>query len=182
MWEQGLPPDDDPLRQGDLLESVWFPNMRLPLQRVKLGGEGVLLSAKSSWALVMSQCCDNEKGQPVALAPVSRQSNLTADQELALSNPEPFVGTDYSFQYFRLEAPDGIAALTPGPGQAIVVDLKKTALFPAESGELLTLRRRRMTPVARRLLRIKLMASWGRAEESDAEVLEGLNLPLGFSA
>jgi hypothetical protein len=182
VWETGDVPADDPLRQGDLLDGVLFPTLKHPLQVVSIDAtNGVLAPVREKWGVVVSHCCDNEPGEYVAIAQVQTAGNLTPDQEAALLNyePPPDHVSGYVFEDFRLEPIEGV--LDPKPRMHWVAKLTRTVtMWGEECKHLTALRRRRMTPQARRHLRLNLMLLWGRTEESDRRALEELGIPPDF--
>ena len=185
MWSDSLPDDDDPLRQGDLLVRVTLPKLRPPIPKVPVYQQTVTtVPALTTNAIVISQCCDNDQNDYVAVAPVGRLGNLKEHQVRALLNPEPvWKGTtfsEYVLEHFRIEPIQGILD-DPGRSRYLVANLHQSATFSGDCTPLLANRRARMNVQARRLLRIKLGLLWGRAEAGDVEELRQLGLPPGLS-
>jgi hypothetical protein len=181
VWDEEAPAEDDPLRQGDLLDGVVFPMLKQPVQVVRIeGSEGVLVPAKRKLGLVVSQCCDNEAGDYVAVAQVQTRGGLTAEQLEALYSYDPAPGAyeGYTIDAFLLE-PFG-DVLAPGKN-VFVAELMRTAVFWGEDcAALRELRRARMTPTSRRHLRLNLSALWGRVEQEDEAALTAEGIPPGF--
>jgi len=185
VWSEKLPADDDPLRQGDLLVGITVPDLRLPVPFFAIGQQTATTTpAKVSNAIVISQCCDNEKNDYVVVAPVGRLGNLKKHQLRALLNPEPVWDgdslTEYALEDFHVESREGLLD-DPGEDRYLVAKLHRSATFHGDCSVLIQNRRARMTVVARRLLRIKLGLLGGRPEAGDVEELERLGIPPGLS-
>ena len=185
MWSDSLPDEDDPLRQGDLLVGVTLPKLRPPIPQFSLyRQEATTVPASTSDAIVISQCCDNDQNDYVAVAPIGRLGNLKEHHVRALLNPEPvWKGTslaEYVLEHFHIEPLTGTLD-DPGRGRHLVAKLHQSATFSGDCTPLLKNRRARMNVEARRLLRIKLGLLWSRPEEGDVEELRQLGLPPGLS-
>lgn len=136
---------------------------------------------KRRWGLVVSQCCDNEAGDYVSVAWVATRGGMSEDQASALANSDPRAADlGYTFGAFQLDPVPGV--LEPKkPESPYVAELERSIPFWGPvSVDLRATRRARMTPEARRLLRIKLGLLWGRVEGEDAEHLERIGLPPGL--
>lgn len=179
MWDQSSIPEGDPLRQGDLLTDVELPQVKLPFQFVELGGvRGAVIPVKKQAGIVISQCCDNESGTYVAVAPVRRHNNLTPVQQDALMNYEPGIGAHYVYDTFRLEpVPVWLGELPQG--QHHVAMLLHAVVVVDRASELIGSRRARMTDEGRRHLRLDLQLLWGRVEAGDEESLASKGFPPG---
>lgn len=144
----------------------------------------MIVQSRLHTALVVSQCCRNVGNDYVAVVPIQPLGGLSEDQERALvmeeppPPPEPGERWDYAIEHFRLHPlPD---ALEERPGRYQVAQLNRVATFWGDCSDLLPHRRARMTPAARRLLRINLALFWSRVEETDVEALRELGLEPGF--
>lgn len=180
MWEAEHAPADDPLRQGDLLKSVLFPILKVPLETVALEGKSAaLVATKYKWGLVVSQCCDNENDDYAAIAQVQPRTNLTAEQNAAYLAYEPVVDDPegYIIEEFRLE-PYG--DLQPPNGGQQVALLNRVSVFWGDCSPLRATRIARMKPEGRRWLRLNLSMLWGRAEADDRQHLQQAGVPAGF--
>lgn len=185
MWSDTLPHAEDPLRQGDLLVDITLPNLRPPIPQFPLGHqEATTVPASRSHVIVVSQCCDNEKNDYVAVAPIGPLGGLKEHHIRALLNPEPiWKGTSlsgYVLEHFVIVPKAGVLT-DPGTGRYLVANLHRSATFHGDCSSLLPQRRARMTVEARRLLRIKLGLLWSRPEAGDVEELVRLGLPPGLS-
>ena len=68
MWETDAVDPVDALRQGDLLDGVVLPILKAPLALSRVDStELAVVPVRSKWGLVVSQCCDNENGDYVAI-------------------------------------------------------------------------------------------------------------------
>ncbi len=186
VWIDEEVPAEDPLRQGDLLVEVVFPDLRLPLSFYEFRRDepATTLPARQATGLVVSQCCTNVDDDYAAVAPVSRmKGNISDAQRAALLAEEPTQEghrlTNYDLEHFALTPISGV--LDERGGRIWVANLNRAVPFYGECSQLRTLRRARMTVVARRLLRIKLSLFWSRTESEDAAQLEALGLPPGLS-
>lgn len=194
MWEANPPPPGDALRQGDLLWRVMLPKLKLPLSAVHVPGAELPKTAPLQAVgvardfIVVSQCCEVENGDTVAVAPALSTPPLNEVLKAALEADEPPLeeaaapedGEDeprYAFDLFRLLPLAGL--IEEGPGRYVVADLGEIISLSGDLHPLRANRRARMKPEARRLLRIKLMYFFGRVEDEDAEYLEELNIPPG---
>jgi hypothetical protein len=186
VWDD--PPDaDDSLRQGDLLINVPFPALPVPLQTtaaVARREEDIqaIVNVRHRTALVVSHCCSSND-EYVALAPVTPK-RINPLQEAALLAEEPPQGagldiSGYDVAHFRLLSLENVLDdIDPG---FHVADLTRILSFSGGCANLIALRRGRLTPLGRRLLRIKLALFWGRAEQGDAEALEAQGVPPGLT-
>lgn len=186
MWQTHATPAEDPLRQGDLLSDVGIPDLALPLS---VTTEGLLQGnavarVKSVTVMVVSQCCST-KTSYAAVAPVLRRGGLTGPQELALLTEEPPPPDEdgrvhnYTYDLFRLASVgDTLAELDIGTQW--VVDFGRIVSFTGACDVLRERRRARLTPEARRLLRIKLALFWARPEQEDVVALAELGFPSGL--
>jgi len=186
VWEAELPPEAELLRQGDFLRAVLLPRLRLPLEVAHvpgtqpIDGAVVPLLGYARDYLVVSQCCEIENGDHVALALIRSTGHLDEELRAALlAEQPPSEGEEggYIFDKFRLEP---LAGLIEGDANSFrVADLGPIMSFQGERQRLTRYRRARMTPEGRRLLRIKLSFYFGRAEDGDAEYLQGRGIPVG---
>jgi hypothetical protein len=186
VWEAELPPEAELLRQGDLLKGIHLPRLRLPLEVAHVAGtqpgDGAvaLVQSYARDFLVVSQCCEIENGNYVALSLIRSTGPLNPDVRNALlAEQPPREGEEggYVFDQFRLEP---LAGLVGGDANRFqVADLGEIMSFGGERHELSRHRRARMTPEGRRLLRIKLSFYFGRVEDGDAQYLEELGIPVG---
>jgi hypothetical protein len=185
VWLREVPDEDDPLRQGDLLLGVTFPSLKLPLPLFTVGkNDQTATPASSANLIVVSQCCDNVKGDYAAVAPVGPLGGLKEYQREALLNPEPVLDgevlSNYNLDYFCLE--HHVDCLEdPGPNRYLVVNLRRIASFYGDCTHLRSRRASRMSTAARRLLRIKLGLLWARAEDDDVAILAEQGLPPGLT-
>lgn len=203
MWEANQPPPEDSLRQGDFLRRVMLPKLKLPLAAVHVPGVDLPKTSPLQAVgvardfLVVTQCCEVENGDTVAVAPVLSTPPLNEVLRASLDSEEPPLddaavenaldagGADgdgddepkYAFDLLRLQPLAGL--IEEGPGRYVVADLGEIISLSGDLQPLKAQRRARMTPEARRLLRIKLMYFFGRVEEEDAEQLDALNIPPG---
>lgn len=177
MWQLQAIPHGDPLRQGDLLVDLELPVLKPPFQSLEMSGvRFAVVPTKKFSAIVVSQCCDNENGDYVAVAPLRRQSNMSEAQESALLQYEPG-GASYVISDFRLQPISEF--LPPLPvGQHHVAMLTKTVPFVGRT-DFIGRRRARMSDEGRRYLRMNLQLLWGRAEETDIVSLAGKGIPEG---
>lgn len=178
MWEV-YENNEDPLRQGDLISEVLFPQIKQRLQVVHLEAtEGILVPAKRRWGLVVSQCCDSVDGDYVAIAPLRTSGRLTPEQEAALrnNNPDPSDLRGYELLQFRLEPLDMLPALKPTDHHVAV--LNRIAIFwGSDCAAFIPLRRARMTVESRRDLRRNLFVLWSRVEDTDHDFLQAAGEP-----
>ncbi len=128
MWSDTLPDADDPLRQGDLLVDITLPNLRPPIPQFPLGHqEATTVPASTSHVIVISQCCDNEANDYVAVAPIGLLGGLKEHHVRALLNPEPvWKGaslSEYVLEHFRIVP---IVGILDSPGVASILG-RKTA-------------------------------------------------------
>ena len=182
MWATEPIPEDDPLRQGDLLESVAFPMMKYPFVVFRVGGgeEQVVVEAKRRWGLVVSQCCDNENNDYVSIAQIQPIGGLTDSQEAALQvrEPDPTSLSGYAVSQFLLDPLPDLIPLKPRTH--LTVQLLRITTLWGDIAPLTTQRRRRMTPEGRRWLRMNMELLWGRPEDEDMRWLDEHGLPPGF--
>jgi hypothetical protein len=188
LWEPQTPDPASELTQGDLLRDVYFPSVHLPPTVVapqgSLPGEqGILqVSARRFPAIVVLQDCVIDKPQvrQILLAPISATRPKDDRERAGLLAELPPVDerdTPYTYDLFRCE-PFGEHLVEEG-GVYRVADLKQITPFGGRD-ELRALRVGRMTVQAKRLLRIKLGAFFGRTSDEDAEALIALGLPPGL--
>ena len=188
MWEPTPPSQDEPLNQGDLISSLPFPKLLLPLttQLIHQAPAGTIEYIERP-GLVVTQCCvlDKDQTDHVSIAPVRPEGNLQPHQRAALlaENPpeseqnEAAEEAFYVYDAVRLEA---VGKLIPdAPDRLTIADLKQITSFCGDWEELKRLRSAKMTPLGRRTLRIKLARYFGRSTDEDAEALALLGVQPG---
>jgi hypothetical protein len=186
MWEVDAPPPEEALRQGDLLKAVLLPKLRLPLAVVHVPGVDINKSASVQAMgsvrdfLVVSQCCQIENKVTVAVAPIQSTRPLDDVLRESLDADEPPVEEEeghFAFDMLRLLPLDGV--VDEGVGRYTIADLGQIISLEGEVQQLQNYRQARMSPEGRRLVRIKLMYFFGRAEEEDVAYLNARGIPVG---
>lgn len=184
MWENDLPTVDDQLRQGDLLAQVQMPAVQLPLSTYANPlGDSTLgaLAVPTHVGLVVSQCCQNEKGKFASISPVTDSRPVFESELQSWLSVEPVGEVELVFDLFCLEERPELIEHRPirvkSGQEAIklrVADLARATPYSGDWGELRKQRVARMTPYGRYMLRAKLGFFWSRAEAEDAVALAKL--------
>lgn len=189
MWLAN-PDEEEPLSQGDLVSELYFPQLSLPQHVVPAPGNPsvmatVLTAVPKPAAIVVTQCCQMDKpgNKHFVLAPV-KLTRLRSDAERAAllaeeprSSSQPGENPGYVYDILFLEQFGEV--LTERSDLVWIADLTQSTAFSGDQNELKKVRVAKMTPEARRLLRIKLAYFWGRATEEDRVALAAIGLPDG---
>jgi hypothetical protein len=175
------PDPSEPLRQGDLLLDVPF---------VALVGEPVAddqglakVRVRNRPAVVISQCCTIENGDSVEVAQISNTAPLRPEQPFfqGLMNTDwpPVASRSTVSAAFPIGPVDG--HLKPkSDGRVLTVDFTRTTNFLGDLAWLQAKRVARMSPEARRLLRLRLALHWSREEPEDGRILRDLGIDPAF--
>lgn len=177
MWLSMLPDISDTLRQGDLLLRAPFPIEKSPPVDSSLN-YAVELKA----AIVVEQCCNIQQQRVVRLARVA-QLVVGGDQRRGLEMTDPRQAIQrtrgegiipFPVRQFRLVDPPMLPECPPK--NLYCAQLLRTVEYDGDLAWLNRLRVARMTPKARHLLRTKLAALIGRAEDEDRETMTAAGL------
>jgi hypothetical protein len=184
------PDEEEPLSQGDLVSELYFPQLSLPQHVIPAPGNPalnatVLTVVPKPAAIVVTQCCQLDKpgNKHVVLAPVkstklgsdAERTALMAEKPRAWNQPGDNPGYVYNSLYL-----EQFGEVIPERADLVwVADLNQSTAFSGDLSELRKVRVAKMTPGARRLLRIKLAYFWGRATDEDRAALAALGLADG---
>lgn len=187
MWETDLPPVEDDLRQGDLLADLALPAVNIPVSRASVqaasGLYAIIPAPTHKLAMVVSQCCQNERGDTVSLSPVTWSTPVKAPDMDKWLREEPLgdEDVDYVYDLFCLAPIENLVAHRPkqfNNGEEglmfQVADLAKATPVTGDWDVVRATRVARMTPFGRYLLRTKLAYHWSRGEAQDLASLEEL--------
>jgi hypothetical protein len=184
MWEETAPNVVDDLRQGDLLAKMFLPRTRLPLSIARPPGvepsenqHALIQLGRPRYFLVVSQCCTVENDKVAAIAPIKSTAVLHEDVYDAHFSSTPPQSDEQPGYVFAAHAIEPFLALHPPPvfgSRLLVADFLEIHTYSGNLTVFQEQRIARMTPVARRDLRSRLMAFWGRAEDGDKEALRKL--------
>ena len=181
MWVGEVPDEADDLRQGDLIEGLVAPRLALPFLVARTAGsepraddQALLKVVRPRYFIVVSQCCTLERGRVAALAPIRSSARLDATERRAYLNTQLPTEEDSSGYVFVAHAIESFNGTHPAPatGERLhIADFTEIQTFTGDLTELRGRRVARMDPSARRDLRVRLSAFWGRAEAEDREWL-----------
>lgn len=188
MWlDEVVDPDDD-LRQGDLIQGFYAPKLKLPLTMTVTGGQvpgendfAMAKLGRQKYLLVVSQCCTLENDRVVSVAPVESSKPLSPELREVYANPKlPQDDGDLGYMYSAhlIESYSGEHPPPLDGGRVNIANFLSIQTYSGDISELQARRVARMTVLARRDLRRKLAAFWGRAEAEDRKALEDLREPL----
>jgi hypothetical protein len=172
VWEPNPPDVTDSLRQGDLVADVCFMQVR---SRPEIDGNGrASIKIRVRQGVVITPCCTITQKGVVELAEVQGTRDIDPSEDFyrGMMNTSwpPETGTPIVYDGFPLVSIPGV--LEPKTHQAIrYASFLSTASFEGDISWLRTARLARMTPEARRDLRVRLSLYWGRAEPEDADIL-----------
>lgn len=188
MWIDGPLDASGALRQGDLLRELVLPKVQMPFSFVNIAqrndprpGDKLVLDThgRPRRYLVVSQCCEIEKGASIAVAPIVSTGPLTSERQIPYKAEEPTdPSTGYVFSGYVIE-PLGELFPELTNGRLLIADLTQIQSVIAPTQLLVDQLCARMTVQARRLLRIKLSSFWSRPEADDEAELMQLGLPVG---
>lgn len=170
MWQDDVPEPTEALRQGDLLDSVPFSVLRAEPD------------VKETWsqvkwrvypAIVISQCCTTQQRSIAELAAVVRTAALPADHGMVrgLLSGWPATAGELFFDGMLL-SPVGSVVPEIAGGRYPHVAFRTRVTFTDDLEWLQQKRVARMTPEARRNLRLRLGAWYSRTEDDDRARLE----------
>lgn len=200
MWLPTCPEKSAPLRQGDFLYGLVLPKLKWPLSYARPPestiekNQMVLLSAAKPYGyLVVSQCCTIENQTVAALAevrgtkPLSESELRDYEREEPVYEPEDATpanegvleDTDsgYVFNAHALAPFDEY--LPRNGGRIYIADFITIQTYSGNIGDFQAARVAAMSPIGRRLLRIRLALFWGRAEAEDEQWLIEHGVPAG---
>jgi len=165
------PPSDDPLRQGDLIDDVPFPDVS---GEPMIEDGTVTLPVAVGPALLVTQCCDIQQKDVARVARVAKINNPRGRAYEAITGVEPVEPDEdgfvrYSTRFFALDPVGPLSRLDER--YLWVAMLLETMEYRGDLSWLLRRRVARMTPEERRTLRTKLMLSGGRTTDEDADYL-----------
>jgi hypothetical protein len=186
MWLSDPPDSSEALRQGDLLQDLLLPTLRLPITfghpagRAPQDGDTALLPSKERNFLIVSQCCTIENHHVAALAPIRSTPPMSPEERAIYSEADfSLIGADDKF-VFNVHTLDPIEkALEEVGGRAKVADLTQIVTCTGDDSILRAKRVARMSPAGRRLLRMRLSVFWGRVEAEDLAWFKQEGLPPG---
>jgi hypothetical protein len=186
MWASEPLDISEELRQGDLLQDLILPSLRLPLVFIHRSGQAaqpgdmvVLESARHDY-LVVSQCCTIINRKSFALAPIRSTPRLDENQRSVYAEADPSVigeGDKYVVNAHYLDPIPEI--LGNQGGRSKIADLTQIVSYAGDDAELRMKRVARMSPAGRRLLRMRLAYFWSRPEAEDLAWFEKNGLPPG---
>ena len=174
MWSTDPIAPGDLLRQGDLIADSLYPVVAHPYRFIGAAGSepakgsDLVLRTGSRPLLVVSQCCEVEKGLTVAVAPVKKQNVKKPGVREALMATDPEPGLPFVYNMLAL---DCVADLTPLEHQVHVADFSEIVSIQGAEPAMREGRVARMTPQGREQLRSKLLHFWARVEAGDAIAL-----------
>jgi hypothetical protein len=187
MWEAVLPEVADDLRQGDLLADLAIPSVKVPVSTTTIpaasGAYAILPAPEHKLAMVVSQCCQNERGDTVSVSPVISSTPVKAEDMEKWLREEPGgdQDVDYVYDLFCLAPIQGLLThrqmqFNNGDEGLIlqVANLAKATPVTGDWPVIRSTRVARMTPFGRHLLRTKLAFHWSRGEALDLVALEEL--------
>ncbi|SRR6266498_495848 len=200
MWLPTCPEKSVALRQADFLYGLVLPRLTWPLSYARPPesaiekNQMVLLStAKPYGYLVVSQCCTIENQIVAALAEVKRTKPLSESELRDYEREQPVYESDDAAPADEgvLEDTDSgyvfnAHALTPFDeylprrgGHIYIADFTTIQTYSGNIADFQEARVAAMSPVGRRLLRIRLALFWGRAEDEDKQWLIEHDIPVG---
>jgi hypothetical protein len=200
MWLPTCPEKSATLRQGDFLDGLVLPRLVWPLsyarppeRTVDKGQMALLPAAKPYGYLVVSQCCTIENQLVAALAEVKSTKPLSDSELRDYEREQPVYESDDTV-LANERAPEDIDsgyvfnshALAPfgeyfprARGRIYVADFTTIQSYSGDIRDFQEARVASMSPVGRRLLRIRLALFWGRAEAEDEHWLNEHGIPVG---
>jgi hypothetical protein len=198
MWLSTCPEKSVTLRQGDFLYGLMLPRLiwplayaRAPESTVAKNQAVLLYAAKPYGYLVVSQCCTVENQTVAAVAEVKSTKPLSElelrdyereepvyESENAALAEEALENTDsgYVFNAHALAPFEGY--LGRADGRLYVADFTTIQTYSGSIEDFQEARVAAMTPVGRRLLRIRLALFWGRVEDEDRQWLTEHDIPV----
>lgn len=185
MWLPREEEDAD-LRQGDIVGPIAFPKLKYPLRVIRWSNADnipdagdCLFTYRERHAMVVSQCCEVENGQAVALAPILPTRIAEPVQRQALENylPPDDPEAPYAYSQFLIE-PIARVLVPKQENLTLVADFTQIVSVEATPEALLSSRIAEMNPRARSWLRMKLALFFGRPEQSDIDWLNARDLPI----
>lgn len=171
MWLSDPPNTDGHLHQGDLLTEVPLPVLTKKFDKARDGAWQV--KVKVCTCVVISQCCTIEQRGAIQLARVVKSKPLppTHPTYQSLRSEWPAAPGQLMYDAMRLAPyPDVLDELEEG--QLWYADFRTGVTFTDDSVWLREHLRARMTPVARRNLRVRLVAFYGRSTVEDRAELD----------
>lgn len=200
MWLPTCPEKSAALRQGDFLCGLVLPRLTWPLSYARPPestidkNQMVLLPAAKPYGyLVVSQCCTIENQTVAALAEVRSTKPLSESELRGFEREQPVyeredstpadagvledTDSGYVFNAHAL-APFGDYLRRNG-GRIYVADFITIQTYSGDIADFQEARVAAMSPVGRRLLRVRLALFWGRAEDEDEKWLIEHDVPVG---
>jgi hypothetical protein len=186
MWLPDPPDTSETLRQGDLVQNILLPTLRLPLVfghqagRAPQDGDPALVPSKLRDFLVVSQCCTIENHHVVALAPIRWTARMSPEERAVYSEADfSLIGTEDKYVYNAHILAPIERILEEQGGRAKIADFTQIVTCTGDDSELRAGRTARMSPAGRRLLRMRLSVFWGRVEAEDLAWFKEEGLPPG---
>jgi hypothetical protein len=186
MWLPDPPDTSEALRQGDLVQGILLPTLRLPLvfgrpaSRAPQDRDTALLTSRQRDFVVVSQCCTIENHRVVALAPIKSTPPMSPEERAVYREADfSLIGAEdrYVFNAHILDPIEKV--LEEQGGRAKIADFTQIVTCTGDDSDLRAGRTAQMSPAGRRLLRMRLSVFWGRVEAEDLAWFKEEGLPPG---